>query len=36
MVGALLKAGAEFGLRPTGENRFNEWIKVIQKKFATA
>ena len=36
MVEALLKAGADFGLRPAGENRFNEWIKVIQKKFATA
>jgi hypothetical protein len=35
MVGALLKAGAEFGLRPAGENRFNKWVKVIQKKFAT-
>jgi hypothetical protein len=36
MVGAILKAGTEFNLRPAGENRFNEWIKVIQKKIATA
>jgi hypothetical protein len=36
MVGAILKAGVEFDLRPAGENRFNEWIKVIQKKIATA
>lgn len=27
MVGAILEAGAEFGLRPAGENRFAEWIR---------
>ena len=26
LVGAILKAGLEFGLRPAGENRFLDWI----------
>ena len=26
MVGAILKAGAEFGLRPAGEKQFDSWI----------
>ena len=26
MIDAILKAGAEFGLRPAGETRFNEWL----------
>jgi hypothetical protein len=26
-----LEAGAEFGLRPAGENRFRNWIQGIQK-----
>ena len=26
MVGAILEAGAEFGLRPAGESRFDKWI----------
>lgn len=30
MVHAVLEAGAEFGLRPAGENRFNEWIQGLQ------
>jgi len=30
MVRAILEAGAEFGLRPAGENRFNTWIQDIQ------
>ena len=30
MVEAIQKAGSEFGLRPTGENRFNSWIQVLQ------
>jgi glycine cleavage system aminomethyltransferase T len=30
MVGAILKAGSEFGLRPAGENRFEDWIQVLQ------
>ena len=30
MVHALLAAGAEFGLRPAGENRFNSWIQGLQ------
>ncbi len=30
MVHALLEAGAEFGLKPAGENRFNSWIKGLQ------
>lgn len=30
MVHAILEAGAEFGLRPAGENRFNSWIQGLQ------
>jgi hypothetical protein len=30
MVHAILAAGAEFGLQPAGENRFNTWIQGIQ------
>jgi len=30
MVHAILEAGAEFGLRPAGENRFNNWIQGLQ------
>lgn len=30
MVLAVLEAGTEFGLRPTGENRFNSWIQGLQ------
>jgi hypothetical protein len=29
MVHAILEAGAEFGLRPAGENRFNTWIQGL-------
>jgi hypothetical protein len=29
MVGAILEAGTEFGLRPAGENRFNSWIAAL-------
>ncbi|BBO78722.1 hypothetical protein DSCW_61390 [Desulfosarcina widdelii] len=29
MVHAILEAGAEFGLRPAGENRFNNWIQGL-------
>jgi glycine cleavage system aminomethyltransferase T len=29
MVGAIMEAGAEFGLRPAGENRFNNWIQKL-------
>lgn len=32
MVGAILEAGAEFGLRPAGENRFLNWIAKLQIK----
>jgi glycine cleavage system aminomethyltransferase T len=31
MVGAILQAGAEFGLRPAGENRFDIWIQGLQR-----
>jgi hypothetical protein len=31
MLHAVLEAGAEFGLRPAGENRFSAWIQGIQK-----
>jgi hypothetical protein len=31
MVHAILQAGAEFGLRPAGENRFASWIEDLQK-----
>jgi hypothetical protein len=31
MVGAIRKAGGEFGLRPAGENRFNAWIQALQR-----
>ena len=30
MVHAMLEAGAEFGLRPAGENRFSSWIQELQ------
>lgn len=30
MVHAILEAGAEFGLRPAGENRFSTWIERLQ------
>jgi hypothetical protein len=30
MVHALLKAGAEFDLRPAGENRFCSWLESLQ------
>ena len=30
MIHAILEAGAEFGLRPAGENRFNIWIQGLQ------
>ena len=29
MVHAVLQAGAEFGLRPAGENRFSSWIQSL-------
>jgi glycine cleavage system aminomethyltransferase T len=29
MVHAVLEAGAESGLRPAGENRFNSWIQGL-------
>jgi hypothetical protein len=29
LVGAILEAGAEFGLRPAGENRFTVWLEKI-------
>jgi hypothetical protein len=31
MIGAILEAGAEFGLKPAGENRFNIWIQGLQR-----
>jgi len=31
MVEAILAAGAEFGLRPAGENRFNNWIQGLRE-----
>lgn len=30
MLHAVLEAGAEFGLRPAGENRFSVWIQNLQ------
>jgi hypothetical protein len=30
MIHAILEAGAEFGLRPAGENRFNGWLEGVQ------
>lgn len=30
MIHAVMEAGAEFGLRPAGENRFGEWIQGLQ------
>jgi hypothetical protein len=30
MVDAVQEAGAEFGLRPAGENRFSDWIRGLQ------
>ncbi len=29
MIGAILEAGAEFNLRPAGEDRFSAWIKSL-------
>ncbi len=29
MVQAILGAGAEFGLRPAGENRFSDWVRGL-------
>jgi len=29
MVHAIFEAGAEFGLQPAGENRFNEWLNGL-------
>ena len=31
MLHAVMEAGAEFGLRPAGENRFGAWIQGLQK-----
>jgi len=31
MVHAILDAGAEFGLRPAGENRFTEWLDGLNQ-----
>ncbi|HSO20388.1 MAG TPA: sarcosine oxidase subunit gamma SoxG [Desulfosarcina sp.] len=31
MVHAILEAGAEFGLRPAGEDRFRSWIQGLQQ-----
>ena len=31
MVEAMMKAGAEFGLRPAGEDRFISWIRAVQE-----
>jgi len=30
MIHAIMEAGAEFGLRPAGENRFGSWIQGLQ------
>lgn len=30
MVGAIFEAGSEFGLRPSGENRFNDWMQGLR------
>ncbi len=30
MVGAIMDAGAEFGLRPAGEDRFTSWMSKLQ------
>jgi hypothetical protein len=29
MVGAILEGGAEFGLRPAGEKRFDKWMERL-------
>jgi hypothetical protein len=29
MTQELLEVGAEYGLRPAGENAFNDWIKRL-------
>ena len=29
MVHAVLDAGAEFGLKPAGENSFHQWLKEL-------
>jgi len=31
MIHAVLEAGAEFGLRPAGENRFNSWLDGLRQ-----
>ena len=31
MLHAILEAGAEFGLRPAGENRFGTWVQGLQE-----
>ncbi len=31
LVHAIMAAGAEFGLRPAGENRFNTWVHGLQQ-----
>lgn len=31
MIGAILEAGVEFGLKPAGENRFDIWIQGLQR-----
>jgi hypothetical protein len=31
MLHAVMEAGAEFGLRPAGENRFSAWIQRLQE-----
>lgn len=33
MVGAILEAGAEFGLRPAGENRFDKWMERLESGY---
>jgi hypothetical protein len=36
MVGAILEAGAEFGLRPAGEDRFTTWMEDLYWSAETA
>jgi hypothetical protein len=31
MVHAMVGAGAEFGLRPAGENTFTQWLREIEE-----
>ena len=33
MVGAILEAGAEFGLKPAGEERFTAWMEGLPSGF---